>query len=66
MPEFIDVRGLPDEQVQFVQQLIEFMRHKRQEAISTPEAETINFRAWSLGTKGTLSREELYDYLDEQ
>ncbi len=66
MPEFIDVHDLPDEQVQFLQQLIEFMRHKRQEAIPTPEAETINLRAWSLGTKGTLSREAIYDYLDEQ
>jgi hypothetical protein len=60
MPEFIDVRGLPDEQVQFVQQLIEFMRDKHLKATPKPEPETINFRTWPLGTKGTLSREEIY------
>ena len=66
MPEFIDVRDLPAEQVQFLQQLIGFMRHKRQQTTPIPEPETIVFRDWPLGAKGTLSREEIYDYLDEQ
>lgn len=66
MPEFIDVRDLPAEQVQFLQQLIEFMRHKHQEATPQREPETINFRDWPLGATGPLSREEIYDDLDEQ
>lgn len=66
MAEFIDVRGLPDDQIQFLQQLIEFMRHRRQEETPQPEPETINFRDWPLGATGPLSREEIYDYLDEQ
>ena len=29
------------------------------------ETETICLRSWSLGVKGEISREEVYDYLDE-
>lgn len=63
----LDVRGLPDDQIQFIQQLIEFMRQKHQKPItqSQDETETIHLCSWSLGVKGEMSREEIYDYLDK-
>ena len=63
----LDVRGLPDDQIEFIQQLIEFMRQKNQKPLTRPqdETETIHLRSWSLGVKGEISREEIYDYLDK-
>lgn len=65
--DMLDVRGLPDDQIEFVQQLIEFMRQQHQEPLMQPqdETETIHLRSWSLGVKGEMSREEIYDYLDK-
>lgn len=62
----LDVRGLPDDQIEFIQQLIEFMRQKHQKPFTHPEDETesIHLRSWSLGVRGEVSREEIYDYLD--
>ncbi|MCZ6678684.1 MAG: hypothetical protein O7E52_15735 [Candidatus Poribacteria bacterium] len=64
----LDVRDLPDDQIEFIQQLIEFMRQKRQKPPGPPkdETETIHLHSWSLGVKGEISREEIYDYLDER
>ena len=63
----LDVRGLPDDQIEFIQQLIEFMRQQHQKPLVQPEdeTETIHLRSWSLGVKGEISREEIYDYLDK-
>ena len=65
--DMLDVRGLPDDQIEFVQQLIDFMRQKHQKPLAQPEdeTETIHLRSWSLGAKGDVSREEIYDYLDK-
>ena len=65
--DMLDVRGLPDDQIKFIQQLIEFMRQKQQKPLTQPEDETktIHLRSWSLGVKGEISREEVYDYLDK-
>ena len=65
--DMLDVRDLPDDQIEFIQQLIEFMRQKRQKPFRQPEDETesIHLRSWSLGVKGEISREEIYDYLDK-
>lgn len=65
--DILDVRDLPDDQIEFIQQLIEFMRQKHQEPLMQPqdETETIRLRSWSLGVKGEISREEVYDYLGE-
>ena len=65
--DMLDVRGLPDDQIEFVQQLIEFIRQKHQKPLTQPrdETETIHLRSWSLSAKGEISREELYDYLDK-
>ena len=63
----LDVRGLPDDQIEIIQQLIKFMRQKHQKSFTQPEDETesIHLRSWSLGVKGEMSREEIYDYLDK-
>ena len=65
--DMLDVRDLPDDQIEFIQQLIEFMRQQHQKPLTQPEDETgaIHLRSWSLGVKGEISREEVYDYLDE-
>ena len=65
--EMLDVRGLPDDQIEFIQQLVEFMRQKHQKPLMQPkdETETIHLRSWPLGVKGEISREEVYDYLDK-
>jgi hypothetical protein len=67
----LDVQGLPGDQIQFLQDLIAFLRQKFQTSISqteqpfSDETETIALRNWSLGVKGEISREGIYDYLDE-
>ena len=65
--DMLDVRDLPDDQIEFIQQLIKFMRQQHQKPLTQPEDETgtIHLRSWSLGVKGEISREEVYDYLDE-
>ena len=65
--DMLDVRGLSNDQIEFLQQLIEFMRQRHQKRLTQPEdeTETIHLRSWSLGVKGNISRDEIYDYLDE-
>ena len=48
--DMLDVRDLPDDQIEFIQQLIEFMRQKHQKPFKQPEDETesIHLRSWSL------------------
>ena len=54
--------------IEFLQQLIEFMRQNHQKLATSrvDETETIQLRSWQLGVKGKVSREEIYDYLDER
>ena len=65
----LDVRGLPDDQIELLKQLIEFMRQNHQKpekAVTSPldETNTIHLHSWRLGVKEEISREEFYDYLD--
>ena len=70
--ESIDVHDLPEEEVRLIAQLVELLRRRAQKTEAqvegaevpeeTPEGES-PFAVWSLGVKGTLSREEIYDYL---
>lgn len=62
--EMLDVRALHDDEVQVLQQLVEFFRQKHQVSTPKDETETIDLRSWSLGVKGNISREEIYEYLD--
>lgn len=74
----IDVHDLPEEEARLVAAFVEFLRRRQRqqaqrgeqpEVIQTPEARPEQPRAespfavWPLGVKGTLSREEIYDYL---
>ena len=50
----LDVHDLPDDQIEFIQQLIEFMRQKHQKPIVQPEDETefIHLRQLVTGCEG--------------
>ena len=64
MTETIDVNDLHEEQIKFIQDLVEFLREKgKREKAMVKEAENIAFNAWPLGVRGNLTREEIYDYL---
>ena len=62
----LDVRDLPNDQIEFLRQLIEFMRQNPQKPATPPldETNTIHLRSWHLGVKEEISREEIYDYID--
>jgi hypothetical protein len=70
--ESIDVHDLPEEDAQLIARLVELLRHREhapepeveraEVPEKTPEGES-PFAVWNLGVKGTLSREEIYDYL---
>jgi hypothetical protein len=75
----LDAQGLPDEQVQFLQELVAFLRQKhhipdkigifnptpKNEQLLEDETEWIDLCSWSLGVKEEIKREEIYDYLNE-
>jgi len=64
MAEIIDVHDLPDEEVKFVQRLVELLREKaRIEKGKAEERKEVVFATWPLGVKGKLNRREIYDYL---
>ena len=62
----LDAQDLRDDQIEFLQQLIEFMRQHDQSPVSPPldETKTIHLHSWHLGVKEEISREEIYDYID--
>ena len=61
----IDVHDLPEEEIRFVQNIINLL--KERERIKKVEVggekEKIAFASWPLGVKGKLTRQEIYDYL---
>ena len=66
--ESIDVHDLPEDLAQMVAAFVEFLRqrtppHMRSEGYPAPVLTENPFAVWPLGVKGTLSREEIYDYL---
>lgn len=65
MGDIIDVHDLPEEDVEFIEKLVELLREKaktRKEKVPG-EKEEIQFASWPLGVKGKLTRKEIYDYL---
>lgn len=62
MADKIDVHDLPEEQVKFIKEFVDFLRRKRRKA-KVEEKEEIVFASWPLGAKGKLTRREIYDYL---
>ncbi|MHB1686388.1 MAG: hypothetical protein ACYCVH_03310 [Ignavibacteriaceae bacterium] len=68
MKSTIDVHDLPEKDVIVLEELVNLLRKKTEKEI-TPidraeqKGKKIEFEQGSLGVKGTLSREEIYDYL---
>ncbi len=67
MADTIDVRDLPEDDVQFLERWVERLRTKarreRRQPDKTEKKEGPVFAVWPLGVKGKLTREEIYDYL---
>lgn len=64
----IDVHDLPEEAAEAMRKLADLLRQKIEaerldNRTAEPEAGKIEFEKGPLGVKGTLSREEIYDYL---
>jgi len=60
----IDVHDLPEEDINLLQEIVEFLRKRamlRQK--KTTKEEKIDFASWPLGVKGKLTRKEIYDHL---
>ena len=64
MADTINVRDLPEEDVQLLERLVERLRSKaKREKGGQPDPEEPVFAVWPLGVKGDLTRQEIYDYL---
>ena len=65
MADTINVRDLPEEDVQLLERWVERLRAKvkRQRPAQRERKEEPDFTTWPLGVKGKLTREEIYDYL---
>jgi hypothetical protein len=67
--DHIDVHDLPEEEARLIATFVEFLRRRKQAAAQreVQQAEEmsplVHFAVWPLGVKGTLSRQEIYDYL---
>jgi len=65
--ETIDVRGLPEELARQLKQLVDLLKEnktlQKAQDISPTKEEKIEFGSFPLGVKGTVTREEIYDYL---
>jgi len=59
MANTINVRDLPDEDIQFIKKLVDLLREKAK-LRQTREEEKTSFSAWNLGVKENLTREEIY------
>lgn len=62
MADVIDLRDLPEDQVKFIQKLVESLK-KKSKIRKKRGVEAIAFATWPLGVKGKLARKEIYDYL---
>jgi len=64
MTDTIDVSDLPEEEIRFLQELVEFLRERlKRKKVKTEEEGKLLFASWPLGVKGKLTRKEIYDYL---
>jgi hypothetical protein len=66
--ESIDVHDLPEDEAEIVAAFVEFLNQRRQQRAqqAQPPAKTpieSPFASWPLGSKGTLSREDIYEHL---
>lgn len=67
MADTINVRDLPEEDVQLLERWVERLRAKarraRQRSAEPKKEDGPAFAVWPLGVKGKLTREDIYDYL---
>jgi hypothetical protein len=65
MADTINVRDLPEEDVELLERWVERLRAKvkRQRQAQRERREEPIFTTWPLDVKGKLTREEIYDYL---
>ena len=60
MGEIIDLQGLTQEEVKQVRELVESLKKRKKIELK----KEVELRSWDLGEiKGSLSREEIYDWL---
>ena len=62
MSHMIDVQGLPDEHVRLIEEFVRFLKLQAGKTMKPLESD-ITFAEWPLGVKGTITREDIYDYL---
>jgi hypothetical protein len=66
--EGLDLKGLPEEQVRWIREFVEYLKQK---AKSQQQAGLVRertrgrkmIRSWPLGVKGSLTRNEIYEDL---
>lgn len=63
MVESIDVHGLQDEDIKFVEKIVNLLRDKGIQNEIKKGSEDIEFVAWPSDVKGKITREEIYDHL---
>ena len=64
MRHTINVKDLPEEEIKFVQELVEFLKVKVSfKRTNLKKKEEISFAEWELGSKGNLTRGEIYENL---
>lgn len=67
--EHIDVHDLSEDEARLVAAFVAFLRRRKREAAQQESRQEEapsppnSFAVWPLGVKGTLSRDEIYDYL---
>ena len=63
MTSQIDVRDLPEEDIQTVQEFVDNLREKKKQKDETQgnNIDEEEMKSWPLGVKGNLSRKEIYD-----
>ena len=59
----IDVHDLPEPIARAVEETV---RHLRDQLRKRAANGQVSLPEWKLGVRGTLSRDEIYDYLDER
>jgi hypothetical protein len=66
MKTVIDIGDLPAEQAKFIQEFVAFLRARSKHVVPSKGQTTLknpNFAMWTLGVKGPLTRDEIYDHL---
>jgi len=63
MARSINLEGLSEEQVRFIEAFVAFLRQYNRIQRADQNQEEVTFATHRSGVKGRLTREEIYDYL---